>query len=261
MWRKRYSGVEFLHTDPKGSRVPSPGITDAEVARVRAVYARYAANPRKLANWDVRNPGNACMWEEFQEATLALLTHEGIHLDGASFLDVGCGWGAILGWLAERGAKPTKLYGVDLLEDRIAQARENYPDINFSFGDARHLAFPNHFFDVILCVNFFSSILDQTLAAAVAVELQRVMKPTGIITWCDLRYRNPWNPSVHAYTRQAIRRLFSGCRVVLRSITLLPPIARRLGPSAPVLYPMLARIPLLCVRHHGVIRLNGATRP
>jgi ubiquinone/menaquinone biosynthesis C-methylase UbiE len=166
-----------------------------------------------------------------------------------------------LGWLTERGAKPGKLYGVDLLEGRIAQARVNYPDINFSFADARHLAFPKHFFDVILCVNFFGSILDQTLAAAIAVELRRVMKPAGMIIWCHLRYRNPWNPNVRGYTRGAIRKLFPDCQVALRSITLLPPIARRLGPSAPALYPMLARIPLLCVRHHGMIRLNAATSP
>jgi ubiquinone/menaquinone biosynthesis C-methylase UbiE len=228
-----------------------------EAARIQAVYGHYDADPRTLAKWDVRNPGNVCMWEEFTRATLGLLTHEGVHVNGARFLDVGCGWGTILGWLAEHGAKPAELYGVDLLENRITQARANHPAINFSIADARHLPFPGHFFDVILCVNFFGSILDHTLAAAIAIELRRVMTPAGMIIWCDLRYRNPWNPSVRGYTRRAIRGLFPGCQVALRSITLFPPIARRLGPFAPALYPMLARVPSLCVRHHGVIRLSA----
>jgi 2-polyprenyl-3-methyl-5-hydroxy-6-metoxy-1,4-benzoquinol methylase len=226
----------------------------SEAERVRAVYRHYAADPHIVAKWSAQNFANTIMWEEVTGAIPSLMSENGIALGEAAVLDAGCGLGSVLGRLAREGARPGKLYGVDLLEERISQARAAYPQINFSCADARHLEFPNHFFDVILSINLFGSILDDTVAEAVAGELQRVVKPTGLIIWSDLRYRNPQNPDVRGYGRTKIQKLFPGCRLRLRPITVVPPLARRLGRMAPALYPVLARVPFLCVRHFGTIR-------
>ncbi len=229
-------------------------LADSEAERIRGVYARYDADPFTRAKWDPRNPGNALMREEFNSGVLAILAHAGVRLGEARILDVGCGSGALLHWLAQCGAQRHLLYGVDLREDQIEFARANSPEINLLCADARQLSFADRFFDVIICNNVFGSILDRAVADAVATEVRRVVKPTGLIVWCESRYRNLWNTNVRGYTSREIRRCFPGCRIELRSITVFPPLARRLGRLTPTLYPMFARIPFLRVRYLGTIR-------
>ena len=229
-------------------------VADHEVERIRGVYARYDADPSTRAKWDPRNLANALMREEFNSRVLAILAHAGLRLGEVRILDVGCGSGALLHWLAQCGAQRHLLYGVDLREDQIELARGNDPGIHLLCADARYLSFATHFFDVIICNNVFGSILDRAVADAVATEVRRVVNPRGLIVWCESRYRNLWNPNVRGYTSREIRRCFPGCRIELRSITVLPPLARRLGRLTPALYPMLARIPFLRVRYLGTIR-------
>jgi 2-polyprenyl-3-methyl-5-hydroxy-6-metoxy-1,4-benzoquinol methylase len=229
-------------------------VPDSEAERIRGVYARYDADPFTRAKWDPRNRGNALMREEFNSGVLAILGQGGVRLGEARILDVGCGSGALLHWLVQGGAQGHLLYGVDLREDQIELARANSPGINLLCADARRLSFQDHFFDVIICNNVFGSILDRAVADSVATEVRRVVKPTGVIVWCESRYRNLWNRHVRAYPSREIRRCFPGCRIELRSITLLPPLARRLGRWTPALYPLLARIPFLRVRYLGTIR-------
>lgn len=235
-------------------------VADREPERIRTVYAGYGADPRIRAKWNPHNPGNILMREEFDHAVLALLARSGVRLAEARILDVGCGSGATLQWLAQRGAQRRLLYGVDLREDPITLARKNIPGTNLLCADARWLSFPDHTFDVIICNNIFGSILDQAAAAAVAGEIRRVVKSSGLIIWCDSRYRNPWNPSVRGYSAREVRRFFPGFRVELRSITVLPPMARRLGRLTRALYPVLARIPFLRVRYLGLIRPHADSR-
>ena len=229
-------------------------VADPEVERIRGVYARYDADPSTRAKWDPRNRANALMREEFNSGVLAILAHAGLRVSEVRILDVGCGSGALLHWLVQSGAQRHLLYGVDLREDQIELARANGPGINLLCADARRLSFAEHFFDVIICNNVFGSILDRAVADAVATEVRRVVKPRGLIVWCESRYRNLWNPNVRGYTSREIRRCFPGCRIELRSITVLPPLARRLGRLTPTLYPMFARIPFLRVRYLGTIR-------
>jgi oligosaccharide repeat unit polymerase len=242
-----------VQSETPGGNGLSSGL-DSEVGRIRAVYAGYRADPGTLAKWDPRNPGNVLMREEFHRGMLAFLAQGKVQLGEARILDVGCGSGATLRWLARRGAQSNRLYGVDLREDQIALARANDLGMNLVCGDARQLSFPNQYFDVAICNNLFGSILDRGIADSVATEIRRVVKPRGLIIWCDGRYRNPGNSNVRGYSFREIQSCFPGCRIELRSITVLPPLARRLGRFTSWLYPVLARIPLLRVRYLGTIR-------
>ena len=58
----------------------------------------------------------------------------------------------------------------------------------------------------------------------------RVLAPTGLILWNDLRVDNPKNPNVRGLRREEVAQLFPGLVVSGRRITLLPPLARRLAP-------------------------------
>ncbi|WP_258166526.1 trans-aconitate 2-methyltransferase [Paenibacillus sp. PCH8] len=54
---------------------------------------------------------------------------------GERILDVGCGNGNLTAQIAAAGALPT---GIDLSEEMIRQAQDQYPDLNIQVGDACH---------------------------------------------------------------------------------------------------------------------------
>lgn len=88
----------------------------------------------------------------------------------------------------------------------------------------------------------------------VATEVRRVTRPSGAILWYDVRLPNPFNPNTTAMTRSRIRDLFPDFRCELQSATLLPPLARRLGPLTHLLYPPLAAMPFLRSHYLGLLR-------
>lgn len=140
------------------------------------------------------------------------------------------------------------------MPERIALAQESFPDIQFQVGNAEHLAFPGAYFDLVLLYTVFSSILDIRMARNVAQEVSRVLKPGGAIVWYDFRYNNPRNPHVRGLKRAALGALFPDFQFGLHTITLFPPLARRLGPLTSVLYPALAAIPCLRTHYLGLLQ-------
>ena len=72
----------------------------------------------------------------------------------------------------------------------------------------------------------------------------------------DMRRRSPGNPNVHPVSAEDIRRWFPRAPMRMTTITLAPPIARRLG-RTPWLYGPLSRIPLLRTHAMYVLRRPG----
>jgi len=226
----------------------------SEEARIRRAYMRYDTHASERAKRDLANPGNRIIERERDLWLGRLVARLGLPKGERRALEVGCGSGAILRSLVKLGADPTCLVGVDILEDRIDLARSQNTKIRFVHTPVGGLPFPDSSFDLAITFTLFSSILDVPLATTVANEITRVLKPDGAVVWYDNRFPNPFNPDVKGLTKAEIKRLFPGCRLTLRSITVLPPLVRRLGRAASVLYPLLAAAPFLRARYIGVIR-------
>lgn len=225
----------------------------AETERLARVYASYAADPATHTRWDGHNPGNAAIFRERSLAIHSLLAECSLlPLAGRWVLEVGCGSGGVLASLRDLGASPSHLHGIDLLPDRVTRASMSYPGIAFQVSNAEALPFPDGRFDLVVLFTVFSSILDPTMAGNVAGEVLRVLRPGSAVLWYDFRYNNPRNPHVRGMKRAAIQALFPGFEMRLRAITLLPPLARRLGPATALLYPLLASVPLLQTHYLGL---------
>lgn len=220
-----------------------------EIERMRDVYAEY----ERIGKWDTPNPGRLQMEKERSAALEQVLAARSHNFSNCTVLDVGCGGGKLLGWFHEQGVPSSGLVGVDLMPYRIERARRNFPDFTFLEANAEHLQFPDASFDLVSTFTVFSSILDQNTAANVARSIARVLKPGGAVLWYDLRYPSPGNPNVRAMTRSRIQDLFPGFELKLASITLLPPLADRLGHLARTLYPALSRVPLLRSHYVGLL--------
>ncbi len=225
-----------------------------EVQRLESVYADYDAGTERRKG-DPRNPGNACIGREVDQAVVGLLSRACPSLSTCRILDVGCGWGDLLGWFHEQGVPAANLSGVDLLPYRIQRARARYPHLTFSQGNAERLDFPDGALDLVLCFLVFSSILDRRMARNVAQSVVRVLRPGGAVFWYDTRFPNPWNRNTRPMTRARIAELFPRCSLNLQSITVIPPLARRLGATAGAVYPRLARIPMLRTHYLGLLTL------
>jgi ubiquinone/menaquinone biosynthesis C-methylase UbiE len=194
--------------------------------------------------------------QERERHLLGLLDRYGLMpLAGKRILEVGCGTGKWLRDLIAWGADPESVFGVELLQASAARARRLCPQaVNIQCGNAAELRFPSATFDIVLQATMFTSVLDQGMKQAMAAEMLRVVRPAGVIIWYDFFMRNPRNPYVQPVTRSDIQRLFPGCSLDLRRMTLAPPLARALAPHSWALCSILSRIPLLCTHYLGAIR-------
>lgn len=227
-------------------------MSDNEIDRIMKVYEYYRLEERNI-RWSLENLGNAMIYHERQRVIRELLARMGFFpLDKRMILEIGCGEGSVLGSLQHWGANPENMFGVDLLPIRIECAKKNFPNIHFECANAENLNFPDGQFDLVVFFTVFSSILDESMKNNIASEAIRLLKPYGAILWYDFRYNNPDNPHVRGIKIHDISRLFPSFTFYLRSITLLPPLARRLGRMTRILYPILSSVPILRTHYAGI---------
>lgn len=215
----------------------------SEAARLRQVYAGYEDIGRGSTVWNPQNPGNRAIVAERRRVTAELLRRQGIiPASGLRVLEIGCGGGGFLADLLELGFAPTELHAVDLLEDRVEEARHRFPEIDVRCANAEHLEFPDHAFDLVVMTTVFSSIFDEGMATRVAAEAARLLPPGGCVLWYDMRYNNPANRHTRAVRRAEMTRLFPGFEMDLQTVTVWPHLVRRLNGLTAALYPWLASI-------------------
>lgn len=173
---------------------------------------------------------------------------------GGTVLDLGCGDGRFAVVAREAGLSISSWIGVDLDPLAIARASESAPFATFVEASADRLSLGPASVDVVVASTLFSSLPSPDLEGAIAREISRVLVPGGWLVWYDLRYDNPTNRAVHGLSRSRLAQLFPGWAGEIRSITVLPPLARRLGPTTQLLYPLLELLPVL--RSHLIGRLR-----
>ena len=223
-------------------------MNNEEVDRIRSVYARWEPT------YDCSNAGYLRSLGERDDRLRGLLSRLPHNLTRCRVLDVGCGYGSLLNLFHEQGVPADGLFGIDLLLNRIQVARKRYPSFTLKEGNAEQIDFPDKRFDVVTVFTVFSSILDRGMAESVARNIARVLANGGTIIWYDMRYPNPWNRNVRPITKRRIRELFPSFELQLESLTLLPPLARHLGPATNCIYPLLVKVPVLRSHYLGLLR-------
>lgn len=193
---------------------------------------------------------NPDVWQTVQErqrAMLRLFVRLGWNdLESRRVLEVGCGTGGNLLELLRIGFAPRNLAGIELLPDRFAQAMQALPSgVTLMQGDASTAKFPDECEDIVLQSTVFSSLLDAPFQWRLAQAMWRWVRPGGGVLWYDFTVNNPRNPDVRGVSVARIRELFPQGRVRVQSLTLAPPIARRVCAIHPGLYNVFNTVPLL----------------
>src|ERR671921_255697 len=101
---------------------------------------------------------------------------------GRLVLDVGCGVGAFLRLVAERGGRP---HGIDASEALLGLARSRLPDADLRHGDMEQLPHGDDTFDLV--TGFTSFFFANDIVAALR-EAGRVAKPGAAVVI------NVWGP-------------------------------------------------------------------
>ena len=231
----------------------SPETAGGEEARIRTVYAKRKRNDVRYS-WF--SPGHLFFIQERERRLLTLLRRHGFtFLDTYKILEIGCGTGYWLRECIKWGARPENIVGVDLLSDRVAEAKKLCPEaVQVQCGSAAELVFPSNTFDLVLQSTVFTSVLDASMKQQMASEMLRVVKSDGLILWYDYHVNNPWNSDVRGVKRQEIQQLFPGCLIKLQRTTLAPPLVRLLAPYSWLACYLLGQIPWLCTHYLGVIQ-------
>ena len=212
----------------------------------RAVAERYA----RRGGADRYSALRPEVWQTLQErqrALLRLLAANGItNLSALRLLEVGCGTGGNLLELLRLGFAPQHLMGIELLPDRLEQARHVLPAATaLIVGDATAAAIAPASLDFVLQSTVFSSLLDDAFQQRLADAMWAWLKPGGAVIWYDFTIDNPRNADVRGVPLSRLRALFPQGRVQHRRVTLAPPLARVLCRWHPGLYRVFNALPLL----------------
>lgn len=225
---------------------------DLELDEIRSTYEVYRRTGRARL-WDLGNRGFRRIVEDRDRSLLRFMARS-LPAAGGTVLDLGSGDGRLAVAARDAGISISSWIGVDLDPLAIARASESAPFATFIEGSADRLPLEPASVNVTVASTLFSSVPSPHLEGAIAGEISRVLASDGWLVWYDLRYDNPWNRAVHGLGRRRLAQLFPDWIGELRTITVLPPVARRLGPTTPLLYPLLESVPVL--RSHLIGRLH-----
>ena len=201
-----------------------------EIARLRRAYER---RDRRLEREGVSRREAEFLRRQRRECKRIwsrVLREHFPDLERVRLLEVGAGHGENLDAFQRMGLRSENTWANELLESRFAALRRRLPVTHLLPGDALDID-EDRSWDVVVASLVFTSILEDSFRRALAEKLLRLTAPGGLVLcydfWCD----NPRNADVRGLPRRDVRQLFRGAGAIeFRSVTLAPPIARRIGP-------------------------------
>ena len=118
-----------------------------EIDRLRHMYATQYNPDHQDRNyiWHPLNPISIYYRQAQERAIAELFRRNKLSLLDLRVLDIGCGNGGLLRYLASLGIPPNQLSGIDLMHNRITTACQLVPPgISLSVGNAEALPYPDH---------------------------------------------------------------------------------------------------------------------
>ncbi|QJB56353.1 class I SAM-dependent methyltransferase [Pseudodesulfovibrio sp. zrk46] len=97
----------------------------------------------------------------------------------ARILDFGCGYGRTLNELDQAGF--TDLTGIDFSESLIQRGLREHPSLNLAAYPGGPLPYEDNTYDAALMLGVFTCMLETKEQAEALLELQRVLRPGGIL--------------------------------------------------------------------------------
>ena len=215
-----------------------------EKDRIKHVYDAYLKDEKIIQKWSSLNIGNQIISEQRYYMLQDLLKKNNTSFKKKNILDLGCASGNLMTLLINLGANEKNISGIDIRDSSILNAKRRYPKAHFNMMDARKLTYENNTFDCIISFTLLSSVLGFDNRKRIISEAMRVLKPNGFVIYYDMRYNNPFNNNIVGINKKELSKLFTNMKLDLNLLTIVPPVARRLGFLTKFLYPQISKISL-----------------
>lgn len=127
-----------------------------------------------------------------------LIRKSGTDLSTATVLDIGCGKGSTTRFFAELTGNASTIYGVDLSNNRIEEAKRMNPAINYQLGD---LVQPIPFqvkFDIITTLDVFMHLGDRNEILTGLENIKNQLKEQGYFIWYDAYSKDHFSAAKNA---------------------------------------------------------------
>lgn len=189
--------------DPKA---PPAGAFDDEVAAIRRFYTERFLPTNA---WVTIQPHAYLCLRQRQRRVRESLVECGLDslekMRSLDVLDVGCGAGANLAWLVELGADPARLTGVDLVSERVAEARRKFAGVRFLDGDILRTDVGGPF-DVVMLFAVLTSVTNAAMKRQIVDRCFELLRPGGVFLFYDLVSRRE-DPGTKDYKRLTFAEL------------------------------------------------------
>jgi SAM-dependent methyltransferase len=228
-------------------------LIELEATRIREEYKRRERelDPDLYAPWQ---PGEILMITERERVAATLLRRfNKFPAAGDRCLELGYGKLGWLGRLISWGVRESDLYGIELDQERASMAMSTLPKANLIVGNAVDLPWQDNLFQLVVVSTLFSSILDANVRQSIAEEMDRVLIPGGVVLWYDAAVNNPKNKNLKGLSRSDIKGLFPSYEHHLRTVTLVPPMARWSANVSWTIATALSAIPFFRTHLVGVL--------
>ncbi len=143
------------------------------------------------------------------------------------------------------GAKTENCFGIDILEDRIKEAKAKLHSMTFICCSAENISLEKGSFDLVTMFTCLSSVLDNDIRRRICEEAFAMLRPGGWLLVYDFRVNNPSNPDVKGVKLSELKAYFSGCKYHSKKLTLIPPLGRLIGRYSMTMCSILAIVPFL----------------
>jgi ubiquinone/menaquinone biosynthesis C-methylase UbiE len=162
-------------------------------------------------HWSATYERSLAQWFFFDRVHRGVLARLPAGFRPTRILDIGCGTGRLLRRLQARWPLAV-LFGVDLAEGMVAQARRQLPAATIHQAPAEHLPLSDGSVDLVTSTVSFHHWSDQ--AGGVA-EALRVLRPGGLFILADMTISHGGHP----LSRKQVRVLFAKAGLSIRSQT------------------------------------------
>lgn len=221
-------------------------MSDAETKHIENRYKK--RNVQEYGDlYNSLNP-NVYMWRQELERVLIkdIISPNLIPVHEKTIIEIGSGNGINLIEFIRMGFLPENLTGIELLPDRVNKAKSILPSsVVLINDDATEIDISKKQYDIVYQSTVFTSILDKQYQHKLADIIWKLVKPGGGVLWYDFIYNNPKNPDVRGVPIKRIRELFPEGEIIIKRVTLAPPIARVVTRLHPSLYTILNVFPFL----------------
>jgi len=229
-------------------------LEEEETSRICQVYSK---REQALAQdrYSAFQRGHLLSRQEAEVRLLDLLKQCGCRgLDGRRVIEIGCGLGYWLRRFVDWGACPESIVGIDVVHEYVIKARALVaPGVRVELGNALNVSERDRSFDVAAQFVMMSSVVDPQLRRQIAVEMDRILKPGGLLVWYDVYVGNPNNPHLRGITRSELQTLFPSYALHVRRTTLAPPLGRIVGQRSELAYRTLSLVPFARTHYAAVL--------